>query len=110
MKNAAPSSGAALEIAGRSSEANRPQITPPSTKIQGFDWPLVAACQSLHALGARATYELIVELIDDYYIDSHEVTARLRRFNNLPPGVTVALVGEEFPPPPLTVVRSYERS
>ena len=109
--NATSGSGVALTELGRSSETDRTQFTPSPAQVQhlGLEWPLVLACQSLHALGPRALYEFVTELGDEYYLDTAEITARRRQYTRLPPGVIEALVGEDFPPPPLTEVGSYER-
>jgi len=56
----------------------------------------------LHALGARATAELLASLADR--IGGPELLGLLADFRRLTPGTVRALGGDRFPPRPLHIV------
>ena len=61
----------------------------------------------VHALGARITAELLAEIGAERSIQ-HLIDRKVERFADLDASVVRALGGDQFAPPPLTVVTSAD--
>jgi hypothetical protein len=63
---------------------------------------LQVLAQHLHDLGARATFELLLELVTAHGTD---VIDRLEEYRRLDPAIVSAVGGDHFPPQPIRMVR-----